>query len=87
MPTEKAHELTTLVIARHSLICRAAELDQDLQEATAHYDALPVDRREHGLEKALESMIGELLVLPRALEELEERIAATWNRLLSMRSR
>ncbi|HEX2830435.1 MAG TPA: hypothetical protein VHP37_29125 [Burkholderiales bacterium] len=81
MLSQEAHDLATLIATRHSLICRAAELDAQIELATTLYDAPSMHGGEDGLDDELETMISELLLLPSLVDDLDTRIEAAWDRV------
>ena len=81
MLSQPAHDLTSLLLARKSLVCRAAELDAEIELVTALHDAATARGTADDLDEKLEAMIGELLLTPALLDDLDARIAAAWGRL------
>ena len=81
MLSQEAHDLATLILARKSLVCRAAELDAEIELLTARHEAATACGEADALDEKLEAMIGELLLTPALLDDLDARIAAACSRL------
>jgi hypothetical protein len=88
MLSQEASSLTRLILMRHSLACRAVELDVEL-EVLALLQSVPDpalgERARIDADKRLSSRVedarAEAALLPGLLARLEIRIRAAWGRL------
>ena len=74
MLSYEADDLAALVLARHSLICRAIELEADPTISA------PIDAAD-ALDRRTQELLAELVLIPGMLEELDAAIGAGWDRL------
>ena len=88
MLSQEASSLTRLILTRHSLFCRAVELDVELEvlallqfvpESTLAEDArIDADLR---LISRVDDALAESALLPALIAGLEGRISGAWERL------
>ena len=79
MLTDESYELAALVLARHSLICRAIELEADPRISG------PADAAARALDRVTQELLAELVLIPGMLEDLDAAIGAGWDRLRFVR--
>jgi hypothetical protein len=81
MLSHQAAELAQLVIQRHTLICRAIELDNEHQLMTLIRTANAHASGSSALERHRDEVLAELVLMPLLIDDVEASIGAAWDRL------
>lgn len=90
MLSREAHDLTTLLIARHILLAEAVEADAEYEYLTAVHEA-PFDRvrpstdDDDGVRRAFGELMAKLQLFPALFVDIDERIHGAWKRLQRVR--
>jgi hypothetical protein len=85
-----AHELTTLVLARHILIAQAIEADARYEYLAAMHEP-PFDRlrpswdEDETITRKVSELLAQLQLFPSMLLDLEQRIHLAWQTLQRVR--
>lgn len=90
MLSSEGSTLARLILERHSLLCRAVELDleSEVEALRAVWECKDLTARNSALFHIYRERIPmQLLVLPLELADLDEQIAEAWLRLRSVSPR
>ena len=88
MLSSEGSTLSRLILARHTLICRAIEVDLQLevlalveavQNATSYPDAL--SPAQQSFRHTRQRLSAEVAVLPALIQELDGQLERAWERL------